>query len=115
MRFAVIATAAAAAVAVPLAVAASGPQMSSDQFLTAVRCTAYENLGAAEAGLTEAEWKLNAEARRQPAETAAQALAEVSDISRKAYSAEPGVLTQEQAAACAGAQLAAEADSRQEA
>lgn len=115
MRFAVIATAAAAAVAVPLAVAASGPQMSSDQFLSAVRCTAYENLVDADAGLTEAEWQLNAEARRQPAETAAKALAEVSDISRQAYSAEPGVLTEEQAAACAGAQLAAEADSRQEA
>ena len=115
MRFAVIATVAAAAVAVPLAVAASGPQMSSDQFLSAVRCTAYENLVGADAGLTEAEWQLNAEARRQPAETAAQALAEVSDISRNAYSAEPGMLTQEQAAACAGAELAGAADSRQDA
>lgn len=115
MRFAVIATAAAAAVAVPLAVAASGPQMSSDQFLSAVRCTAYENLSGADAGLTEAKWQLNAEARRQSAETAEQALAEVTQIARQAYSAEPGVLTQEQAAACAGAQVAAGADSRQEA
>ncbi|HET9230171.1 MAG TPA: hypothetical protein VFO00_02710 [Vitreimonas sp.] len=114
MRFAVIATAAAAAVAVPLAVAASGPQMSSDQFLSAVRCTAYENAVGADA-VSEAKWELNAEARRQPAETAAQARAEASDIARMAYSAEPGTLTQEQAAACAGAQLAAEADSRQEA
>jgi hypothetical protein len=115
MRFAVIATAAAAAFAVPLAVAASGPQMSSDQFLTAVRCTAYENLVGTDAGLTEAKLQLNAEARRQPAETAAQALAEVSDIARKSYSAEPGVFTHERAAACAGAQLAVEADSRQRA
>ncbi|HYD73298.1 MAG TPA: hypothetical protein VEF55_09175 [Candidatus Binatia bacterium] len=115
MRFAVLATAAAAAVAAPLAVAASGPQMSSDQFLNAVRCTAYENLSGTDAGLTEAKWQLNAEARRQPAETAAQALAEVSDISRQAYLAGPGALTQEKAAACARAQLAAAADSRQRA
>jgi hypothetical protein len=115
MRFAVIATAAAAAVAVPLAVAASGPQMSSDQFLSAVRCTAYENLVGQDAGLTEAKWQLNAEARRQAPETAAQARAEVSDITRKAYSAEPRALTREQAAACAGGQLATGPDSRQEA
>ena len=113
MRFAVIATAAAAAVAVPLAVAASGPHMSSDQFLSAVRCTAYESLVSADAGLIEAKVQLNAEARRQPAETAARARAEASDIARKAYSADAGALTQEQAAACAGAQLAADTDSRQ--
>ena len=115
MRFAVIATVAAAAIAVPLAVAASGPQMSSDQFLSAVRCTAYEDVVGSDAAVSEAKWQLNAEARRQPAETAAQARAEASDIARTAYSAEPETLTQEQAAACAGAQLAAEADSRQEA
>ena len=108
MRFAVIATVAAAAVALPLAVAASGPQMSSDQFLSAVRCTAYENAVGADAA-SEAKWQLNAEARRQPAETAARAQAEASRIARKA--AEAGALTQDHAAACAGAQLATHADS----
>jgi len=109
MRFAVLATAAAAAVAVPLAVSASGPQMSSDQFLSAVRCTAYEDLTREDQGVSEAKWQLNAEARRQPAETAARAQAEASRIARKA--AEAGALTQDHAAACAGAQLATHADS----
>jgi hypothetical protein len=115
MRFAVIATAAAAAVAVPLAVSAAGPQMSSEQFLSAVRCTAYEDLTGARAGLTEAKSQLNAEARRQPAETAALAQAEVSNIAREAYSAETGALTREHAAACAGALLATVADSPRDA
>jgi hypothetical protein len=107
MRFAVIATAAAAAVAVPLAVAASGPQMSSDQFLRAVRCTAYEDLASNDAGVSEAKWQLNAEARRQPVETAARAQVEASSIARQAQSVRLVDLTQNHAAACAGAQLAA--------
>lgn len=114
MRFAILATAAAAAVAVPLAVNAGAPRMSSDQFLSAVRCTAYEDLAGSGAGLADVKWQLNAEARRQPAETAARAEAEVSDIARKAYSADAGAVTQEHAAACA-AQLATAADSRHDA
>lgn len=114
MRFAVLATVAAAAVAVPLAVSAGGPQMSSDQFLSAVRCTAYEDLSRSDAGLAEAKWQLNAEARRQSAETAALAEAEVSTIARSAYSADAGALTQDHAAACA-AQLATASDSPQDA
>ena len=55
MRFAVLATAAAAAVAVPLAVSASGPQMSSDQFLSAVRCTAYEDLTREDPGVSDVD------------------------------------------------------------
>jgi hypothetical protein len=81
MRLALIATAAAAAVAVPLAFAAGGPQMSSDQFLSEVRCTAFEN--ASGAYVAEAKYQLNAEARRQPAQTAAQAQAEATDIARQ--------------------------------
>jgi hypothetical protein len=114
MRFAVLATAAAAAITVPLAVSAGAPQMSSDQFLSAVRCTAYEDLTRSDAGLVEAKWQLNAEARRQSAETAARAEAEVDSIARQAYSADAGVLTQEHAAACA-AQLATASDSPQDA
>ena len=40
MRLALIATGAAALVAVPLALGATGPQMTGEQFLTAVRCVA---------------------------------------------------------------------------
>lgn len=116
MRFALIATAAAAVVAVPVAVAASGPQMTRDQFLTAVRCAAYED--AAGADLVDAKWQLNAEARRQSAEVAALAKAEATSIARQAVNIagpdEAAMLRLERAAACAGAQLAGR-DSRTEA
>jgi hypothetical protein len=98
MRFALIATVAAAAVAVPLAVAAGAPQMSGDQFLNEVRCTAYEN--ASGAYVAEAKYQLNAEARRQPAETAAQAQAEASDIARQVARSAPAAVGGEFAAAC---------------
>jgi hypothetical protein len=109
MRFAMIATAAAAAIAVPFAVSATSPQMSGDQFLSAVRCTAYEDVSASDAQLAEAKWRLNTEARLQPAETAALARAEVSDIARKAVNiqtaADAAMIDREQAAACSGGQL----------
>lgn len=114
MRFALVATVAAAAVAVPLAVNATGPQMSSDQFLSAVRCTAYEEVAGAGAE-RDVKWQLNAEARRQSAETAAQAHAEVSNIAQEARAADVGALTQERAEACAGTNVTAEADSRRDA
>jgi len=114
MRFALVATVAAAAVAIPLAVTASGPQMSSDQFISAVRCTAYEDVAGAGAE-RDVKVQLNAEARRQPAETAAQAQEEVSHIAREALMAEGEALSQDHAAACAGSNMTAEADSRQEA
>jgi len=99
MRFALIATAAAAAVALPLAVAAGGPQMSSDQFLSAVRCTAYEN--ATGGRVAEARYVLNAEARRQSAETAALARAEAATVARQ--TAQSGEFD---AATCAEANIA---------
>ncbi len=113
MRFAVIATAAAAAIAVPMAVSASGPQMSSDEFLTAVRCVAYEDITQPNAQLAEAKWQLNAEALHQSAETAAEARAVVSSVAREAVQAETAALRQESAIACAAAQLAGSPDSRQ--
>lgn len=116
MRFALIATSVAAAVAVPLAVSATGPQMTGDQFLSAVRCTAYEDVTRSDAELTEVKWELNAEARRQPAETAALARAEVDSIARKAVNttsdADTAMIRHEQAAACLGAQLVNDADSQ---
>jgi hypothetical protein len=108
MRFALVATAVASAIAVPLAVSAGAPQMSSDQFINAVRCVAYEDV-AGDQPLSEAKWQLNAEARRQSPETAARAQAEVSTIARQA---EAGPRPSDHAAACAGALLATVADSR---
>lgn len=108
MRFALIATSIAAAVAVPFAMAASEPQMSSDQFLQAVRCTAYE--GVTGADISESRYALNAEAQRQSPMTAAEAQAEVEWIARKAVNtqtaAEAAMIRQERAAACQGALLA---------
>lgn len=110
MRFALIATGAAALVAIPMALNAAAPQMSGAQFLTAVRCTAYEAVTQPDAQLGAAKMQLNSEARRQPAETAAQARAEASQIARQAVISESGangsMVRQQQAAACAGAQLA---------
>lgn len=76
MRFALIATSAAAVVAVPLAMGATAPQMTTDQFLGAVRCTAYGAAIDPRAELGAIKMQLNTEARRQPVETAAQAQAE---------------------------------------
>ena len=110
MRFALIATGAAALVAVPLALGATGPQMSGEQFLTAVRCVAYEDVTRPDAELAGVKMQLNAEARHQPAQTAAQAQAEVGAIARQAVNtdsaADAAMLRQEQAEACAGALLA---------
>lgn len=98
MRFALIATCAAAAVAVPLALAASGPQMSGEEFVGAVRCAAYAEVSGAGAG--DARWRLNAEAQRQPADTVAIAEAEVRAAARAAI-AEAQPMADMLAAACA--------------
>lgn len=111
MRFALAATAAAAVVAIPMALSAAGPQMSGDQFLSAVRCAAYEDVSRANADLGAVKFQLNAEAMRQPAATSAQARAEVSAIARQAVNTESAtdaaMLRREQASACVGSQLAA--------
>ena len=108
MRFALIATTAAAVVAVPFALAAAGPQMSSNEFLAAVRCTAYEDVSGV--SVTEARYELNAESQRQAAATVAEARAEVSAIARQAVNsqtaADQATLRSERAAACSNASLA---------
>lgn len=111
MRFAVLATTAAAAVAIPFAIASAGPQMSGDQFLSEVRCVAYQNAVLPQAEVAEAKYQLNAEARRQPAETAALARAEASSIAREAVNGAGAPNGSSIGAACAGAQLATGADS----
>lgn len=106
MRFALIATSVAAAAVVPFAVATSGPQMSSDQFLSAVRCTAYADVAGADA--THAKWRLNVEARYQAPETAAQAEAEAKQIALQAVNIQTASdASIVRAAACADSQLGA--------
>jgi hypothetical protein len=108
MRFALIATTAAAVVAVPFALAAAGPQMSSNEFLAAVRCAAYEDVSGAQ--IAAVKYELNAEANRQPAETFAAARAEASAIARQAVNsqtpADQAMLRSQRAAACSGAEFA---------
>lgn len=111
MRFAILATTAAAAVAIPLAIAATGPQMTGDQFLSEVRCVAYQDAVLPHADVAEAKYQLNAEARRQPAETAAIARAEASSIAREAVNSARGQDGSIIGDACAGAQLATGANS----
>ncbi|ANP47521.1 hypothetical protein [Candidatus Viadribacter manganicus] len=112
MRFALIATTAAAVVAVPFAMAAAGPQMSSNEFLAAVRCTAYEDVSGAQ--IADARYQLNAEAQRQTADTVAAAEAEVSAIARQAVNsqtpADQAMLRSQRAAACSTADIAVGAE-----
>lgn len=110
MRFALFATCAAALVAVPLALSVTGPQMTGEQFLTAVRCVAYHDLTRDDAQLARVKMQLNTEARHQPAETAAQAEAEVDAIARQAVNTgsrfDAAMIRADRAQACAGARLA---------
>ena len=112
MRFALIATTAAAVVAVPFAMAAVGPQMSSNEFLAAVRCAAYAGVSGAE--IADARYALNAEGQRQSAETLAAAQAEVSAIALQAVNsqtaADQAMLRSERAAACSTADVATGAE-----
>jgi hypothetical protein len=81
MRIALITTSVAAAVAIPMAVAAAGPQMTSSQFLSAVQCVAYESAASPHADLGVAKFRLNAEASKQPASVTAAAQREARAIS----------------------------------
>ena len=73
MRFALVATSIAAVIAVPFAVSASGAQMTSAEFLSAVQCAAYED--SAGADVDGLKFQLNAEAQRQAPDTVAEARA----------------------------------------
>lgn len=100
MRFALIATCAAAVVAVPLAVQASGPQMTQNEFLSAVRCAAYQGADA------DARYQLNTEARHQSPAVAAEAR----QIALQAVNGAEdgnGAMVEAESAACAGAALIA--------
>ncbi len=111
MRFALIAATLTAAAATPFALAAAGPQMSGEQFLSAVRCTAYGDVIRPQTDLGEMKMQLNSEARHQPAETAGRAQAEIDAIVRQAAASqtatERDALRRARADACAGAALMA--------
>lgn len=108
MRFALIATATAAAIAVPLAVQATGPQMSGDEFVSAVRCAAYETALGQDAVSQRA--RLNVEAQRQPADAVQRAHNEVNTVSAElravANPADAAMMRAERAAACSTAHVA---------
>lgn len=112
MRFALIATSVVAVAAAPFVAAAAGPQMSGDQFISAVRCTAYQQVTQPNEDFGLERMRLNAEARRQPVETAVAARSEARAVARHAAgianSAEGAMMRTERAAACAGASLAGE-------
>ena len=110
MRFALIATSAVAAVAAPFVVAAAGPQMTSNEFITAVRCTAYEQVTSPQTDLGAAKVRLNAEARRQAPETAEEARSQVTVIAQEAAAvdnASEAAILHQRASSCAAGQMAA--------
>lgn len=89
MRFALIATTAAAAAIIPFALNAAKPRMSDEQFVASVRCAAYEMVVSPRANVGEARYALNAEARRQPAAVAAEAHAIATEIAHRAVTGAP--------------------------
>ncbi|MEZ5994693.1 MAG: hypothetical protein R3C25_02985 [Hyphomonadaceae bacterium] len=107
MRFALIATSAAAMVTIPLAIATSGPQMTQEEFLGAVRCAAYEDVAGARPDLAETKYELNAESQHQPASVVAVAQAEVAAIAHQAVTAQSpadaAFLRRDRTAACTAA------------
>ncbi len=103
MHFAQITTIVAAVLMAPLAVAAVGPSMGSGEFVSAARCVAYASLPQVEgasASLRVAQFRLDAEATRQPAEVAATARTEVREIYAQAAAVDAAELRQAHAQAC---------------
>lgn len=112
MRFALIATSVAALAAVPTAAVLSAPTMGGHEFLTAVRCAAYDTVTDPNGEYAAVRYQLNVEARRQPVETAVQARAEAGAIAREAAGivkqGDTAILDEVRASVCseAGAQVA---------
>lgn len=110
MRFALIATGLAALAVAPFVVDVSTSRMEAGDFLSAVRCAALENVTGRGPDFPAMRRQLNAEARRQPVETAAQAIGEIDAITRWAAGVEnadkAAILGAERVSACAGAAVA---------
>ncbi|MES1197307.1 MAG: hypothetical protein ABUL55_01665 [Pseudomonadota bacterium] len=108
MRFAAALTAVVAVASVPLVASASSPRMSGDEFLSAVRCTAYKSVAnPADPGTYAAKFTLNAEFRLQGPRVATEALAQVDAIASRARrietAADAALFYEERIAACSGA------------
>lgn len=102
MQFARIVTVVAAVIGAPLAAASTQP-MHSGEFLSRVRCAAYESLpqfAGENPALGAERLRLNAELRRQPASTAAAAEAQVRSIALHADLIDAASLREERAVAC---------------
>lgn len=108
MRIAEIATGLAAVVAVPMAMQATRPSMSEGEFVSAVRCAAYEQAAAPGADLGDLKYQLNAEARRQPAEAVAVAAAEASAARQAVINGNSAGAARVDSAASCGAGLIAQ-------
>ncbi|MGE0595412.1 MAG: hypothetical protein AB7P07_03555 [Hyphomonadaceae bacterium] len=106
MRFALIATGAAAIAALPMVVAVSTPQMNGQAFVQAVRCTAFESVVDNSRDVAAQRYALNLEAQRQPAETTHLAQAEARAATREAAdivnAGDTVILGQTMRAACSG-------------
>lgn len=110
MRFALIATGAAAIATLPMLAAISGPRMDGADFVAAVRCVAAESALGRSRDFAEERYLLNLEAQLQPIETTRQAQAEARSAAREAahiVNSDDTAIVQTLRAACAdGAVLA---------
>jgi hypothetical protein len=88
MGFALIATSAAAVIALPLASGLLSAHMSSQAFVNAVRCTAYQDAATPRLDVGAAKFRLNSEAMRQPAPVVAEAHKAASDIALETAASE---------------------------
>ncbi|MEJ0060398.1 MAG: hypothetical protein WDM79_12860 [Terricaulis sp.] len=106
MRFASIVTIVAAVASAPLMASATSPQMGEGQFVSAVRCAAYDSLpqfAGENSHIAGVRSQLNGELRRQPATAAAAAHDAVEAIARQAANADAAALEADRTAACSGA------------
>ncbi|HVY86738.1 MAG TPA: hypothetical protein VG943_16520 [Caulobacterales bacterium] len=105
MRFASLVTAAAMVAAAPVVASATAPQMQSNEFVSAVRCAAYDSLpqfAGQDRDLGLVQLRLNVESRRQSTATVEQARTAVANVAAQGASGDLGALRQERAAACSG-------------
>lgn len=108
MRIAEIATGLAAVVAVPMAMQATRPSMSEGEFVSAVRCAAYEQAATPDADLGALKYHLNAEARRQPVEAVTAAAAQASAARQAVITGNGANAAMVDSAASCGADLIAQ-------
>lgn len=108
MRTALIAASVAAVLITPLVIETSGPRMSGEAFVSAVRCAAHDAALDPRGANAAERARLNVEAQRQTTHAVARAHNEVIAISAAhravANPADAAMMRAEREAACAGAQ-----------